>query len=380
MKKLLLGLMSVVAVTFMAVNTAFAYPDVEADHWAAKEINELSEQGVLVGYPDGTFQPDELVTRAEFAAMAIKALGQEHAQVAQPVTFEDIEPDFWAYDAIQKALFFDLISAKDSLFRPDDSVSRAEAILVASNALSDRDISYAKAREVLAKKYVDFNTLTEEAVINYGKAEIFELIVVQPSMEKARIEADRAATRAECAVILYNMKEQAKQNPNAKLAYAMKKKTGEGYVVPNVKVEGSIATIPAGSYLPVQVTGYLSSQTSEVGDIYTAKISQNCVTSENYILFQDGAYVRGQLLDVVKGKWFIKNGVLYLDNALITTVNDQTAKLKGFCDVKKDRNWFMQFVRAVFKGEKLSVSADSTIFIKTSCPIKVDLTNGWILE
>lgn len=379
MKKLLLGLLSIMTFSFMA-NAAFAYPDVDANYWAAKEINELSEQGVLVGYPDGTFQPDELVTRAEFASMAIKALGQEHAQVAQPVTFADIEPDFWAYDSIQKALFFDLISAKDSLFRPDDSVSRAEAIMVATNALSDKDISYAKAREILAQKYVDFNTLTEEAVVNYGKAEIFELIVVQPTMKEARIEAERAATRAECAVILYNMKEQAKENPNAKLAYAMKKKTGEGYVIPNVKVDGVIGTIPAGTYLPVQVTGYMSSQTSEIGDIYTAKIAQNCVTSENYILIQEGAYVRGQLLDVAKGRWFIRNGVLYLDNALITTVNDQTTKLKGYCDIKKDRNWFMKFVRAVFKGEKLSVPADSTIFVKTFNPIRVDLTNGWILE
>lgn len=364
----------------MFANSAFAYPDVDSSYWAAKEINELSEQGVLVGYPDGSFQPDELVTRAEFAAMAIKALGQEHAQVAQPVTFADIAPDFWAYDAIQKALFFDLISANDNLFRPEDSVSRAEAIMVASNALSDKDISYAKAREILAKKYVDFNTLTEEAVIDYGKAEIFELIVVQPTMTEARIEANRAATRAECAVILYNMKEQAKENPNAKLAYAMKKKTGEGYVIPNVTVEGSIGTIPAGSLIPVQATGYMSSQTSEIGDIYTAKVAKNCVTSENYILIQEGAYVRGQLLDVAKGRWFIRNGVLYLDNALITTVNDQTTKMKGYSNITKDRNWFMQFVRAVFKGEKLSVPADSTIYIKTFAPIKVDLTNGWILE
>lgn len=377
MKKFLLGTILTLSMMF---NAAFAYPDVENNYWAAKQINELSEQGVLVGYPDGTFQPDELVTRAEFAAMAIRALGQEHAQVAQPVHFSDIDSDFWAYDFIQKALFFDLISAKDNVFRPEDPVSRAEAIMVATNALSDRDISYAKAREILAKKYVDMNTLTEEAVIQYGKAEIFELIVVQPTMQQARIEANRAATRAECAVILYNMKEQAKANPNAKLAYAMKKKTGEGYAIPNVKVDGVIATIPAGTYLPVNITGYISSQTSEIGDLYTAKIAQNCVTEENYILIQEGAYVKGQLLDVVKGRWFVKNGVLYLDNALITTVNDQTVKLKGYSNVTKDRNWFMKFVRAVFKGEKLSVPADSTLFIKTFNPIKVDLTNGWILE
>ena len=379
MKKLLLGLLSVLTLS-IASNAAFAYPDVPDTHWAAKQINELSEQGVLVGYPDGTFQPDELVTRAEFASMAIKALGQEHANVAQPVTFADITPSHWAYDFIQKALFFDLISANETNFRPEDSVSRAEAIMVATNALSDKNISLSKAKEILAKKYVDVNTLTEEAIINYGKAEIFELIVVAPTMQEARIEAERPATRAECAAILFTMKEQAKSNPNAKLAYAMQKKTGTGYAIPNVIVDGVIATIPAGSYLPVNVTDYLSSQQSEIGDIYTARIAENCVTDEGYMLIQEGAYVKGQLLDVAKGRWFRRNGVLYLDNALITTVNDQTVKLRGYADIKKYRNWFMKFVRFVFKGEKLEVPADAKIFIKTSSPIRVDLTNGWILD
>lgn len=376
MKKLVLGTLLTVSMLF---NSAFAYPDVEATHWAAKQINELSEQGVLVGYPDGTFQPDELVTRAEFAAMAIRALGQEHAQVAQPVTFTDIDTTFWAYDFIQKALFFDLISAKDSEFKPDDPVSRHSAIMVATNALSNNDISYAKAKEILSKKYSDVSSLTEEAIIDYGKAEIFELIVLKPNSE-IKIEPNKAATRAECAAILYTMKEQAKENPNAKLAYAMQKKTGEGYAIPNVKIDGVIATIPAGTYLPVNLTDYMSSQTASIGDFYTAKIAQNCVTKENYILIQEGAYVKGQLLDVVKGKWFFKNGVLYLDNALITTVNDQTVKLKGNSNIAKKRNWWQKFVHTVFKGEKLNVPADTQIFIKTFNPIKVDLTNGWILE
>ena len=55
MKKLLLGILAAFAVLFTS-NTVMAYPDVPANHWAAKEINELSEQGVLYGYPDGTFQ------------------------------------------------------------------------------------------------------------------------------------------------------------------------------------------------------------------------------------------------------------------------------------------------------------------------------------
>ena len=84
---------AVMAFCLMPAN-AFQFPDVAKDHWAAKQIEILTDAGVIVGYPDGTFKPDEDVTRAEFASMAIKALGQEHTKVAQPVTFSDITPDF----------------------------------------------------------------------------------------------------------------------------------------------------------------------------------------------------------------------------------------------------------------------------------------------
>lgn len=360
----------------------FSYPDVDSSHWAAKQIGILTEQGVIVGYPDGTFQPDENVTRAEFASMAIKALGQEHTVVAQPVNFTDIEPSFWAYDSIQKSLFFDLISCptEGEPFRPDDTVTRAESISVAVNALTTEQISTLKAREVLSKKYTDLGEVPEWFIIPAGKAEILDMLVTIPSANKAKIEAQRPATRAEVAAILYDMMEQAKLNPNAKLAEAMRKKTGEGYVVETSFVQGSIGTIPAGAVLPVSLSSYASSQSSQAGDIYVASAPENYITKDKYILVKKGANLKGQFVDVRDGKWFVRNGVLVLDNSLITTTNDQTTLFKGVCEIKKDRNWFMKFVRATLKGEKLDVSPEGVIYIKLLKPVKIDLTNGWILE
>ena len=376
--KLLLSLTAIVAFSI----PAFAYPDVSQNHWAAKEIEILTEKGVLVGYPDGTFQPDENVTRAEFASMAIKALVQEHTTVAQPVNFTDIYPAYWAYDAIQKALYFDLISCppKGEPFRPDDSVSRAESISVAVNALTTEQISTLKATEVLSKKYADVDVVPEWFVVPAGKAEILNMLVTIPSANPKNIEATRPATRAEVAAILYEMMEQAKLNPNAKLAEAMRKKTGEGFVVENAVVQGSVGTIPAGSIVPVKLTKYADSQSSTAGEIYTAAAAQNFVTKEKFILVRQGASLKGQLLDVRKGKWFVRNGVLVLDNSLITTVNDQTATFSAVSEISKHRNWFMKIVRATLKGEKLNVTPDDTVYLKLLKPVKVDLTNGWIFE
>ncbi len=381
MKKVLKLMLSVLVSVFL-IAPAFAYPDVSANHWAAKQIEILTEKGVIVGYPDGTFKPDDNVSRAEFASMAIKALGQEHTTVAQPVKFTDIEPTFWAYDSIQKALYFDLISCppEGQPFRPDDTVTRAESISVAVNALTTEQISDLKAKEVLSKKFADVNEVPEWFVVPAGKAEILNMLVTIPSADKARVEANRPATRAEVAAILYEMMEQAKLNPNAKLAEAMRKKTGDGYVVENAYVQGSVGTIPAGAIVPVQLTKYISSQTSQAGEIYSASAPENYVTKDKYILVYKGSTLKGQLLDVREGKWFVRNGVLVLDNSILTTNNDQTVPFNGVGEVSKDRNWFMKFVRATLKGEKLNVEADGTVYIKLLKPVKVDLTNGWIFE
>lgn len=360
---------------------AFQFPDVPTNHWAAEQMDILSDKGVIVGYPDGTFRPDENVTRAEFASMAIKALGQEHTSVAQPVNFTDITEDFWAYDAIQKSVFFDLISCPPSgePFRPDDTVTRAESITVAVNALTTEQISEAKAKEVLSK-YADAASVPESFLIPAGKSEILNMLVVMPTDGKASLEPTRPATRAEVAAILYKMMEQAKLNPNAKLAEAMKNKTGEGYVLDSATVQGNVGTIPAGTLVPVKVTKYLSSQSNQSGDLYVAANQENFVTKDKFILIYKGATLKGQLLDVRDGKWFVRNGVLILDNSLITTNNDQTVSFVATAEIKKDRNWFMKFVRATLKGEKLEVNPDETVYMKLLRPVKIDLTNGWIYE
>ncbi len=381
MRRTLKWLLSILTIA-LTITSAKAFPDVQDNYWAAAQIKELSEQGVIVGYPDGTFKPDDNVTRAEFASMAIKALGQQNTKVAQPVNFYDIDKDYWAYDAIQKAIYFDLISVPKTgePFRPDDSVSRAESLSVAVNALTTEQISEQKAKEVLEKVYIDTHTIPEWFLIPAGKAEIIGMMVIMPSADKAKIEAERPATRAEVAAILFKMMEQAKLNPNAKLAEAMRKKTGDGFVIENATVQGSIGTIPAGSIVPVQLTKYISSQTSEPGDLFVGLASQNYITKEKFILVNKGATLKGQLVDVRPGRWFVRNGVLILDNSLITTNNDQTTDFNAVANIKKDRNWFMKFVRFCFKGEKLEVPAQGTVHLKLLKPVHVDLTNGWILE
>ena len=227
-KKLLKGVFVLTAV-LMLNNPAHAfYSDMDENHWAYQSIKFLTEVGVVVGYPDGTYKPDIPVTRAEFASMAIKALGQEDASVTQDIHFSDVKPDFWAYDIIKKAVYFDLVTdSENAQFRPYDSVTRAEAISIAVNALTTQQISEQKAQEILEKSYEDYTQIPAWFLLAAGKAQLLDMIIVMPGNE-GKLEAERPANRAEVAAILYKMMQEAKLNPNAKLAESMQKRTAEG--------------------------------------------------------------------------------------------------------------------------------------------------------
>ncbi len=382
MQKYIINIIGTLFLLLSSSMGAFAFfSDMTTSHWAYEQIKDLSEQSIVIGYPDGTFKPDDNVTRAEFASMAIKALGQEHANVIQSINFTDIDRDYWAYDAIEKAVYFDLISNdKDSeKFRPEDPVSRGEAINIAVNSLTTEQISKQKAYSVLEKKYSDVNYIPEWFIITAGKAEILDMIASTPE-RKNYMDTDRPATRAEVTAILNNMMIQAKLNPNAKLAEAMRKKTGDGYIIENAYIQGSVGTIPKGAIVPITVNNGFSSQTSIKGEEFSAIADENYVTRDKYILIYKGTKFKGYLQDVKKGKLFRSNGVIQLTTTTITTPNDQNFLTNLSGDVSKKKGKFMTWFRKVFKGEKLILKPGDTIYFKFLKEIKTDLTNGWIFN
>ena len=353
------------------------YSDMDQNHWAYQSIKFLTEVGVVVGYPDGTYKPDIPVTRAEFASMAIKALGQEDANVTQDIHFSDVKPDFWAYNIIKKAVYFDLIpDAKDSDFRPSDSVTRAEAITIAVNALTTSQISEQRAQDIIAKSYEDYTQMPAWFLISAAKAQLLDLVVVMPGNE-GKLESDRPANRAEIAALLYKMMQEAKLNPNAKLAESMQKRTADGYIVDNVRVQGSIGIIPAGAIFPIQMETVVGSQISNVTDIYTAKVPKNIVTKDKYLLIEQGSDLKGQVKHIQRAKLFKQNGEVIIKNELLVTPNDQAVMLYGVATLDPGK---IGFWRRLFKGAKVLTMPNQMVNIRLLGPLKIDLTNGYIYE
>ena len=370
--------MIVLAAFVMISNPAHAfYSDMGPNHWAYQSIKFLTEVGVVVGYPDGTYKPDIPVTRAEFASMAIKALGQEHANVSQDIHFNDVTPDFWAYNIIQKAVYFDLIpDSKGESFRPFDSVTRAEAINIAVNALTTNQISQQKANDIVSKAYDDYTQMPAWFLMAAAKAKVLDLDVVMPGHE-GKMEATRPMNRAEVAQLLYKMMQEAKMNPNAKLAEVMQKRTADGFIVDNVKVQGSIGIIPAGTIFPIKLETVVGSQISAVTDIYTAKTPQNYVTKEHYLLISENSDLKGQVKFVQRAKLFKQQGQVIVKNELLVTPNDQAVMVYGVATLDPDK---IGYWRRIFKGKPVLTTPNQIVNLRLLAPIKIDLTNGYIYE
>ncbi|MGI6643371.1 MAG: S-layer homology domain-containing protein [Bacillota bacterium] len=83
-----------------------AFPDV-AGHWAEKYINSAAAKGWVEGYEDGTFKPDQPITRAEFVTLVNRVLERKvHKDSILPEArqFPDLPPNAWYYEAMQEAI------------------------------------------------------------------------------------------------------------------------------------------------------------------------------------------------------------------------------------------------------------------------------------
>jgi hypothetical protein len=84
------------------ITTAASFPDVPSSHWAYSSIMLLAERGVISGYTDGTFKPNDLVTRSEFAKMMTLTLNIPLLNEPAP-SFVDVARDEWEFSYVESA-------------------------------------------------------------------------------------------------------------------------------------------------------------------------------------------------------------------------------------------------------------------------------------
>ena len=104
------------------------FTDAESDSWYSEAVGYLVSKEVLSGYPDGTFRGDNQITRAEFATLASKFT---QWNLAADIPFQDVPTDNWAYVYIRSAYNNGLISGyPDGTFGHGRNIIRAETFVV----------------------------------------------------------------------------------------------------------------------------------------------------------------------------------------------------------------------------------------------------------
>ncbi|GEM_PF-1302165 len=115
----------------VSVGFAASFEDTEGFEFEASVL-KLADLGIISGYPDGTFKPDNLVTRAEFAKMIVCMLGLESAAESlkgEAVPFADVDADHWAAGYINVAQMMGIVNGyEDGTFRPEGNINYAEAL------------------------------------------------------------------------------------------------------------------------------------------------------------------------------------------------------------------------------------------------------------
>ncbi len=178
---------------------AVAYTDVDGTHWAFDAIASLTDKKVLNGFGDGSFKPENFVTRAEFVCALLKYKKEGTAVYAN--SFEDVKKGDWYADYVQKAFEKKYILGDGNNFNPNAFITREEMAVIIARAfrLEDKNQSYS---EYLT--FDDTDLISEWAVSSVGA--LYKNNIINGKGNNSFFAKDNT-TRAEMAVIFQRINE-----------------------------------------------------------------------------------------------------------------------------------------------------------------------------
>ncbi|MGF1461552.1 MAG: S-layer homology domain-containing protein [Leptolyngbyaceae cyanobacterium] len=290
-------IVSAAPLVFVAPATAQTtqFIDVDASYWARPYIETLATEGIIAGFPDGTFGPDQPVTRAQFAAIVRQAFDQARTRTAP--NFGDVPASYWANAAIADAYGQGFMSGyPDGTFKPEQQIPRVQVVVALSNGLN---MSAADAGNQALDAYSDAGQIPDYAQGPVAAATDNEMVVSYPDIN--RLRPNQTATRADVAAFIYQALVSEGDLP-ALAADVTATNYIVGYdgtaVAPTQTIAG---TVPAGTQIPLRYPN------AEGVDIVVApgqtvatslEVAGNLVNGNNQVLIPAGSLVQGRIVPV----------------------------------------------------------------------------------
>jgi uncharacterized repeat protein (TIGR02543 family) len=186
--------------TYSVVWNPVEFKDVE-QHWSKDAVNDMGSRMIISGVGNGMFNPDQDITRAEFAAIIVRGLGLKLDTGAS--VFSDVKASAWYNSAVNTANAYQLINGfEDGTFRPNDKITREQAMVIISKAMEITKLSDQfsnPSMEGTLRPYEDVTAISAWAL--QGVANTVEVGIVSGRSSTELAPKDNM-TRAEVAAII----------------------------------------------------------------------------------------------------------------------------------------------------------------------------------
>lgn len=315
--------------------------DVQSSYWATPFIQELARREIISGFPDGSFRPDDPVTRAQFAAMVRQAFDQ--AQVRNPVNFVDVPSNYWAYTAIQEAYSIGFLTGyPGNVFNPNQNIPRAQVLVSLANGLGYSASEVGSTLQV----YSDSSSIPDYAQTSVAAATQEQIVVNYPNTQV--LNSNRPATRAEVAAFIY----QALVSSGEAVAVS------SPYIVGQTPVVQPAVRIPSGTVIPV---GY-----SDADKIYVAPeepdpvpvtllVDRDIISADGTVLIPANSQVMGEVRITGNGAQFYANQ-LVLTNGSRLAIDATSQVVTRTEEIRRGAS-----VREVITGAALGAGAAAAV-------------------
>ncbi len=168
------------------------------NHWAREDVEYMAKLNIASGDESGMYRPDDMITRAEFAALVTRAMGLSETPYEN--SFFDVVSDDWYSGYVQTCRSNDYMNGYDGLFNPSKNIEReeiAKVVVSAYNSKSGRKLETGKSlyfNDIDSISYWAYDYIAEAQELGFVNGVTDELFAPKNS-----------ATRAEAAVMLRRM-------------------------------------------------------------------------------------------------------------------------------------------------------------------------------
>lgn len=302
--------------------------DVSESYWASAEIAEMVSKDVMQLNEDNNFNPEGAVRRGDFVKMLVKVLGHDNLDVHVENSYTDINGDTENFAAIMKSEELGLVYGyPDKTFRPENKMIKAEVTSVMShitkNIMTDEDLLAdffdADKIPVWAKRAYE-KTVKLGLYVNYPDGLNFE-----PKRDITR--AETAVLLAKLSKALNYVKDEY-VSPERTIGteHLNIHRNAESNIV---TITNTRKVIAAGNILKAEFFESYKSKASKAGDDVVFFIRNDVVTDKGTTVIPANAKLYAKVENIIEPKWFNKNGEVKVKFTRLELSDGRIADLNG---------------------------------------------------